>query len=208
MRSPNLLDDLPKMLESMSLGTERIRNISTSLRIFSRADTASKVSANLHEGIDSTLMILQHRLKAQDNRPAIQIIKQYGNIPEVKCYLGQLNQVFMNILANAIDAMESSNQGQSFADIEKKESAIAISTELTSNQQHVIIKIRDNGSGIPEEVKAHIFDHLFTTKEVGRGTGLGLSIAKQIVEKRHCGYLDVTSEVNQGTEFILTLPIT
>jgi signal transduction histidine kinase len=202
-----ILDDLPKMLSSMKVGCDRIRNISTSLRTFSRADSASKVCADIHEGIDSTLMILRHRLKGNETRPEIQIVKEYGNIPNVKCYLGQLNQVFMNIIANAIDALEEANQGRKFAEIDAHPNRIAIKTEMTEDNQSVIIKIKDNGKGMSESVKSCIFDHLFTTKCVGKGTGLGLSISRQIVEETHGGRLTCESVEGKGTEFGIILPI-
>ncbi|GET36501.1 trifunctional serine/threonine-protein kinase/ATP-binding protein/sensor histidine kinase [Microseira wollei] len=202
-----LLEDLPKMLSSMKVGCDRIRNISTSLRTFSRADSSSKVAVNLHEGIDSTLMILRHRLKANENRPEIQAIKVYGNIPAVKCYPGQLNQVFMNILANAIDALEESNSQRSYAEIQANPNQITIKTEVTADNQQVAIKIRDNGLGMSEEIKARIFDHLFTTKSLGKGTGLGLSISRQIVQETHGGSLTCESVLGQGTEFTIWLPI-
>ncbi|MEA5605648.1 AAA family ATPase [Nostoc sp. UHCC 0252] len=202
-----LLTDLPKMIDGMTLGTQRIRNISTSLRTFSRADTTSKVLANIHEGIDSTLLILQHRLKADHNRPAIQVIKDYGNIPLVKCYLGQLNQVFMNIIANAIDALEEVNIGRSFMEIQ--ESYPNIITILTKIEEgnNLTIKIQDNAKGMPEEVKACIFENLFTTKGVGKGTGLGLSISRQIIIENHGGSLICESVLGQGTQFIISIPI-
>ncbi|RCJ26965.1 serine/threonine protein kinase [Nostoc minutum NIES-26] len=203
-----LLEDLPKMIDGMKVGTQRIRNISTSLRTFSRADNVSKVSANIHEGIDSTLMILQHRLKANSNRPAIEIIKEYGDISLVKCYLGQLNQVFMNILANAIDALEEVNAGRSYEEnLATTHSAITIKTEINKDNQNVIIKIKDNGLGMTEEVKSCIFNHLFTTKDVGKGTGLGLSISRQIIVENHGGSLICESVLGQGTEFIISIPI-
>jgi len=202
-----LLEDLPQMLASMKNGTERIRNISTSLRTFSRADSTSKISANIHESIDSTLMILQYRLKPKDHRPAIQVIKEYGNIPAVKCYFGQLNQVLMNILSNAIDSIEESNQGRSYAEIQANPNKITITTEISEDKQSVIIKIKDNGKGISQEVKAHIFDHLFTTKSVGKGTGLGLSISRQIVEETHGGSLNCESVVGEGALFMIAIPI-
>ncbi|HAX80236.1 MAG TPA: PAS domain-containing sensor histidine kinase [Cyanobacteria bacterium UBA11372] len=202
-----ILEDLPKMLSSMKVGCDRIRNISTSLRTFSRADTTNKVSANIHEGLDSTLMILSHRLKANETRPEIQIVKEYGNIPTVKCYLGQLNQVFMNILANAIDALEESTQGRKFAEIDPDSIAITIKTEMTDDNQNVVIKIKDNGKGMSESVKSCIFEHLFTTKCVGKGTGLGLSISRQIVEETHGGSLTCESVEGKWTEFAIALPI-
>ncbi|MEG4169885.1 MULTISPECIES: AAA family ATPase [unclassified Microcoleus] len=200
-----LAEDLPKMLSSMKIGCERIKNISTSLRTFSRADTAHKVEANIHEGLDSTLMILRHRLKANDKHPEIQIIKKYGNIPKVKCYLGQLNQVFMNLLANAIDALEESNQGRSFAAIQAHPNHITIRTKVEGEK--VKISIADNGKGMSEQVKNRIFDHLFTTKDVGKGTGLGLAIARQIVEEKHGGKLSCFSTPGEGTEFVIEILI-
>ncbi|HAX80361.1 MAG TPA: ATPase [Cyanobacteria bacterium UBA11372] len=202
-----LLEDLPKMLSSMKVGCDRIRNISTSLRTFSRADRTSKVSANLHEGLDTTLMILQYRLKAKETRPAIQVIKEYAEIPSVKCYFGQLNQVFMNIISNAIDALEESNQGRSYAAIEKHPNMISIKTEIAEDRQSVLIKIKDNGLGMTKEVKSRIFDHLFTTKAVGKGTGLGLSISRQIVQETHGGSLTCSSALGEGAEFAIMLPL-
>ncbi|MEG4348338.1 AAA family ATPase [Microcoleus sp. LAD1_D3] len=200
-----LVEDLPKMLSSMKIGCERIKNISTSLRTFSRADTANKVEANIHEGLNSTLMILRHRLKASEKHPEIQIIKNYGKIPKVKCYLGQLNQVFMNLLANAIDALEESNQGRTFAEIQAHPNHITIRTKLESEK--VKISIADNGKGMSEDVKNRIFDHLFTTKDVGKGTGLGLAIARQIVEEKHGGKLSCFSTPGEGTEFVIEILI-
>ncbi|MEG4486199.1 AAA family ATPase [Microcoleus sp. D2_18a_B4] len=202
-----LIEDLPKMLLSMKSGTERIRNISKSLRTFSRADTANKVSANIHEGIDSTLMILQYRLKAKDTRPAIKIIKEYGDIPPVKCYFGQLNQVFMNLLANAIECFDEFNQGRTYAEIEALPNTIAIITQVSEDSNSVVIKIKDNGQGMSSEVKSKIFDHLFTTKGVGKGTGLGLSISRQIVEETHGGKLTCESVLGEGSEFAIALPL-
>ncbi|WP_390630063.1 hybrid sensor histidine kinase/response regulator [Leptothermofonsia sichuanensis] len=202
-----LREDLPKLLESMKLGVDRIRNISNSLRTFSRADKDYKVPFNIHEGLDSTLLILKHRLKASEQRPEIEVIKEYGNVPEVACFPGQLNQVFMNILANAIDALEDANTGRSFADIQSNPNQITIRTELAPDQQSVVIRLKDNGAGMDEEVKQKIFDHLFTTKGVGKGTGLGLAIAHQIVVEKHNGSLQVNSTPGQGSEFIIILPI-
>ncbi|HAJ61425.1 MAG TPA: hybrid sensor histidine kinase/response regulator [Cyanobacteria bacterium UBA8543] len=199
--------NLPKMLGGMQVGTERLIEISKSLRIFSRADSNSKVLANIHEGIDSTLMILQYRLKAKENRPEIKVIKDYGNIPTIQCYLGQLNQVFMNILANAIDACEDSNQGHTFDEIKDNPNTITIKTEVTQDNQSVLIKIKDNGMGMSEEVKSRIFDQLFTTKPVGQGTGLGLSISRQIVVEAHGGTLSCNTVLGEGTEFAIAIPI-
>ncbi|MCC3457143.1 MAG: response regulator [Microcoleus sp. PH2017_29_MFU_D_A] len=202
-----VLKDTAKMLSSMEVGCDRLRNISTSLRTFSRADTAVKVSANICDGIDSTLMILQHRLKAQDTRPEIQVIKKYGEIPPIKCYLGQLNQVFMNVISNAIDAVNECSYGRNFAEIAVACNTIIITTELTQDRERVVIKIKDNGKGISDDVKSHIFDHLFTTKLVGEGTGLGLSISRQIVEEIHGGSLTCSSVLGEGAQFAIALPI-
>ncbi|MEO1430476.1 MAG: AAA family ATPase [Cyanobacteria bacterium J06633_8] len=198
-----LLEDLPKLLDAMKGATKRIKNISTSLRIFSRADTDHFVSSNIHEGIDSTLLILKYRLKASENRPAIQVTKDYGDLPIIECFPGQLNQVFMNILANAIDMFDEMAQTKSYQELEANPQQITIRTGIEFNQ--VYIRIRDNGKGMSKDVQAKIFDNLFTTKEVGKGTGLGLAIARQIVVEKHGGSLDVFSEVGKGTEFLVKL---
>ncbi|WP_293296625.1 MULTISPECIES: ATP-binding protein [unclassified Microcoleus] len=202
-----LVEDLPKLIPSMKIASQRIREISTTLRTFSRADTAEKVACNLHEGIDSTLLILKYRLKANDKRPAIEIVKNYGNLPLVKCFFGQLNQVFMNILANAIDALDAACVGQTWAQLQAEPKQIMICTSRSIDLQTVTIRIKDNGPGMSEPVRLRIFDHLFTTKEVGKGTGLGLAIARQIVETTHGGTLDVESTLGHGTEFIIRIPI-
>ncbi|MEG5052492.1 MULTISPECIES: AAA family ATPase [unclassified Microcoleus] len=196
-------EDLPKLVGSMREGVKRIRDISTSLRTFSRADTNYPVACNIHDGIDSTIMILKHRLKANDTRPEIKVIREYGNLPPVECYAGQLNQVFMNLLGNAIDALEESNQGIPYAEIANQ---ITIRTDICSDKKQAIICIKDNGVGMSEVVQEKIFDELFTTKEVGKGTGLGLPIARQIVVEKHGGMLDVNSTLGIGTEFIISLP--
>ncbi|NDJ20895.1 AAA family ATPase [Nostoc sp. B(2019)] len=201
-----LSEDLPKLLSSMQVATERITDISTSLRTFSRADTSEKVACNIHEGIESTLLILKYRLKASDKRPAIQVITDYGKLPPVKCFLGQLNQVFMNILANAIDVFDTESVGQTFAQLQTNPQQIIIRTEVSNDQNTIVIRITDNGPGMSEEIKEHIFDHLFTTKEVGKGTGLGLAIARQIVEETHSGKLSCNSILGKGTEFVIEIP--
>lgn len=200
-----LVEDLEKMTSAMKEGTRRICDISTSMRTFSRADTMQKVACNLHDGLDSTIMILKYRLKANENRPAIDLIKEYGDLPELQCFPGQLNQVFMNILANAIDALEVANQGLNYQEIEANPKQIIIKTEASTDS--VTIKIKDNGSGMPQTVQKQIFEYLFTTKKVGKGTGLGLSISRQIVEEKHGGKLTCHSVLGQGTEFIIELPI-
>jgi signal transduction histidine kinase len=198
-----VLEDITKILNSLKIGTERIQNLSTSLRNFYRSDSDEKSLADLHQGLDSTLMILQHRLKGNSDRPLIEVIKSYGTLPQVYCYLGQMNQVFMNILANAIDALdEALIQGK----ITDKIFQIQIATEVDS-EQWIVIRIADNGTGIPESVKQRLFEPLFTTKPVGKGTGLGLSIAHQIVLEKHNGTLKVNSQEGMGTEFTIRIPI-
>ncbi|MBD2595676.1 AAA family ATPase [Nostoc spongiaeforme FACHB-130] len=200
-----LIEDLPKLLHSMTEATERIKSISNSLRTFSRADTVNKVIANIHDGIDSTLMILKYRLKANEQRPAINIQQEYGHIPEIECFPGQLNQVFMNILANAIDMFDEMAQTRTFAELQTHPQEITIRTYVTANQ--VYIHIRDNGKGMSADVTSRIFDHLFTTKGVGKGTGLGLAIARQIIEEKHGGKITVNSVLSEGTEFVIQLPV-
>ena len=201
-----LLDDIPKMLMSMEVGCDRIRNISTNLCTFSRTDKSTKTTFNLHRGLDSTLLILKYRLKANPSRPAIAIEKHYGNIPEIKCFPGQINQVFMNILANAIDALDENSRDTDYAFLEAHPSKITISTQF--NQDRILVRIRDNGAGIPKDIQPQIFKHLYTTKAMGKGTGLGLAIVHQIIVGHHGGRIDVNSSPGQGTEFIITLPIT
>ncbi|MEG4444070.1 AAA family ATPase [Microcoleus sp. AT9_B4] len=201
-----LREDLPKLIGSMKEGVERIRNISTSLRTFSRADSDRPVAFNIHDGLESTLLILKHRLKASEFRPAIEVVKEYGKLPLVKCFPGQLNQVFMNVLANAIDALEESNKGRSFNEIKALPNQITVHTALIESNNQVVIRIKDNGVGMSAEVKANIFNHLFTTKSVGQGTGLGLSIARQIVVEKHGGTLVVNSSLGQGSEFVISIP--
>ena len=265
-----LAEDLPKVLASMKVGADRIRKIVLSLRNFSRLDQLEKTKFDLHEGIDSTLMILQHRLKAKPERPAIRIVKEYGDLPLVECYVGQLNQVFMNILSNAIDALEEYNQEQSAEYVKANPNIINIRTEVGNgewdigqapsgrlrlrasgighreevtpnsklqiensglsvaeasklktqnsklktqnspmpNVPFVVIRIADNGRGIPDEVRSHIFDPFFTTKAVGKGTGMGLSISHQIVVEKHQGKIECISELGRGTEFLISIPVT
>ena len=203
-----LREDLPQLMRAMRDGGDRIKAISQSLRTFSRADveTDTKQMFDLHEGLESTVLILQHRLKANEQRPAIEVVRAYGELPPVPCFPGQLNQVFMNILANAIDALDETNQNRSFADIKAHPHRITIQT--VAGEQQVTVTIADNGPGMPETVQAKIFDHLFTTKAVGKGTGLGLAIARQIIVDKHGGDLSVQSQVGQGTAFCIQLPMT
>ncbi|MEG4998346.1 PAS domain S-box protein [Microcoleus sp. B4-D4] len=200
-----LVEDFPKIVSSMSVGIERIDQIVKSLRNFARHDDSQMKPVNLHEGIDSTLLILNHRLKGNGEIPSIAIVKEYGKLPPVKCFGGPINQVFMNILSNAIDALGDGNSKQSFQEMRESPSQIKICTEVREN--FVEIKIADNGPGIAEEVKQRIFDTFFTTKPVGKGTGMGLSISYQIVVERHNGELSCTSELGKGTEFIIKMPI-
>jgi two-component system, NtrC family, sensor kinase len=197
--------DLPQIIRSMQDGGHRIIEISKSLRTFSRTDADVKHPFNLHDGLDSTLLLLRHRFKANQHRPEIKVISHYGETPLIQCFPGQLNQVFMNILANAIDALDEASQGRSFAEIEQQPNQITIRTAVENDQ--VKVTIADNGPGMPESVRTKIFDHSFTTKPVGKGTGLGLAIAQQIVVDKHGGAIAVRSTPGQGSEFVLSLPL-
>ncbi|MFB2770528.1 AAA family ATPase [Pelatocladus sp. BLCC-F211] len=204
-----LVQDLPKVLDSMKVGTSRIRNIVLGLRNFSRLDEADMKPVDIHQGIDNTLMILQHKLKANNDRPEIQVIKEYGELPEVTCYAGQLNQVFMNILSNAIDALDDGNQKWAIGNSQNQQiliPTIHIRTEVADD--HTLrIRIADNGLGINSEVQQKIFDPFFTTKPVGSGTGLGLSISYQIIVDKHKGNLVCYSTLGEGTEFVIEIPM-
>ncbi|VXD15335.1 PAS domain-containing protein [Planktothrix paucivesiculata] len=200
-----IAEDLPQLLTSMKTGAERIRDIVKSLRIFSRLDESELKSIDLHENIDSTLMLLESRLKEQPHHPAIQVIKQYGNLPRVECYAGELNQVFMNLLANAIDAVEQRNKQRSLPEIIADPGMIWITTSLTDFQQ-VQIRVADNGIGMSSEVLAKIFDPFFTTKDVGLGTGLGMSTSYKIIVETHKGQLSCISEIGLGTECVIEIP--
>ncbi|MCF4967265.1 trifunctional serine/threonine-protein kinase/ATP-binding protein/sensor histidine kinase [Nostoc sp. CMAA1605] len=198
-----LVQDLPKVLESMKIGSSRIRNIVIGLRNFSRLDESEMKPVDIHEGIESTLMILQHRLKEKSDAPEILVTKDYTQLPLVNCYAGQLNQVFMNIISNAIDALEDSRLPVT----EKVENLqINIKTELLASNT-VRVSITDNGSGMTETTKQKIFDPFFTTKPIGSGTGLGLSISYQVVVEKHKGQLTCNSILGQGTEFLIDIPI-
>ncbi|MEA5419131.1 GAF domain-containing protein [Spirulina sp. CCNP1310] len=192
-------EDLPKILASMKMGTERIRQIVLSLRTFSRLDESQMKAVDIHEGIDSTLLILHHRLKARSGHGKIQLDKDYGDLPRVECYAAQLNQVFMNILSNAMDAVE-----ERAAEDATFKPVLKIVTRCLDEQ--VQIQIFDNGKGISPTAQSQIFDPFFTTKPIGKGTGLGLSISYQIVVERHHGHLQCLSEPGQGTEFRITIP--
>ncbi len=198
--------DLPKILNSMEVGAGRIRQIVLSLRNFSRLDEADFKAVDIHEGIDNTLLILQHRLKAHPERPAIKVIRDYGSLPPVECYPGQLNQASMNILTNAIDALESANIKRSDQALKKNPSQITIQTSLVDSDW-MKISISDNGIGMPESVRKRIFDPFFTTKPIGQGTGMGMPISYQIIIEKHGGKLDCYSIPDQGTEFVIQVPI-
>lgn len=201
-----LQDDLPKLLNSMRMGTDRIRKIVLSLRHFSRMDESKYRAVDIHEGIDSTLLILQYRLKAKPECPGIEIVRDYGDLPPVECYAGQLNQAVMNIVVNAIDALEEANAKRTYQDIQANPSRITIRTAIV-NERWVEIAIADNGPGIPEAVLQKIFDPFFTTKPVGKGTGMGMSICHQIITEKHGGKLDCFSNPGEGAEFVLQIPI-
>jgi hypothetical protein len=219
-----LTKDLPNLLNSMEVGTKRIEQIILSLRNFSRLDESEKKLVDIHEGIDSTLLILQSRFKNHQTGKTINLIKKYGNLPLVECYPGLLNQVFMNILANAIDAIEeevgSGGQGAGEAggvwggykkasqtsNAQCSMPQIRVCTEVIDNRE-VIIRIGDNGSGIPESLQKRLFDPFFTTKPVGKGTGLGLSISYQIIVEKHGGQLQCISAFGKGSEFIIKIPV-
>ncbi|MEH2379906.1 MAG: ATP-binding protein [Nostoc sp.] len=186
--------DLPLLLSSMKVGAQRIREIVLSLRNFSRLDEADMKEVDIHEGIDNTLLLLNHRLQ-----PEIEVIKKYGDLPLVECYPAQLNQVFMNIISNAIDAILDQK-----ADSDKSKQIIIDTLKI--DDVYIKVGIRDNGSGISPEIQNKLFDPFFTTKPVGKGTGLGLSVCYQIIDK-HKGKIEVISEFEQGTEFAIILPI-
>ncbi|BAY08072.1 PAS domain-containing sensor histidine kinase [Calothrix sp. NIES-2098] len=215
-----IIEDLPRLLSSMKVGANRIREIVLSLRTFSRLDEAEVKEVNIHDGIDSTLMILQNRLKPKTGNSQIQVIKEYGKLPLVECYAGQLNQVFMNIIVNAIDALEEYDQKRSPQEIIENPSQITICTEFrqgetriesaeephsTNSESSIVIRIIDNGPGISEAVCNRLFDPFFTTKSIGKGTGLGLSISYQIIVERHQGQIECYSTPGH-TEFAIVIP--
>ncbi|HIK05645.1 MAG TPA: hybrid sensor histidine kinase/response regulator [Trichormus sp. M33_DOE_039] len=200
-----ILKDLSSIMQSMQVGTDRVTEIVSSLNKFSRHREVGKKLTNLHEGIESTLLILGHRLKANANRPAIQIIKEYGDLPLVKCYPGEINQVFMNLISNAIDAIEEVQKNQAYHELAQNPGVIKLKTEVIGAK--IICIIADNGIGIGEEVKTKIFDAFYTTKPIGKGTGLGLSIAYQIVVVNHRGNISCHSTPDIGLNFVIELPI-
>lgn len=197
-----LAQDVPKLLESMAMGTQRIREIVLSLRTFAQLDQAEYKQTDIHKGLDSALLLVQHRLHSADNKldkpdmQRISMTKQYGNLPLVSCYPNQLNQVFTHLINNALDALEGSSQS---------DKVLSITTECLEHQ--AVVRIVDNGPGISNAIKHKIFDPFFTTKSVGQGTGLGLSISYQIVTARHQGQLECHSQPGQGCEFVMTIPI-
>jgi two-component system NtrC family sensor kinase len=176
------------------------------LRNFSRMDEAEVKSVDLHEGIDSTLMILHNRIKDTSSHRGIEIIREYGDLPLLECYAGQLNQVFMNVLSNAIDALSERDSQRSPQEIKQNPSTITIQTRKLDPRQ-VQISIADNGPGMPEPVRQRLFEPFFTTKPIGKGTGLGLSISYQVIVEKHLGQLECISALGQGAEFVITLPL-
>lgn len=205
--------DLPKLFSSMQIGAERIREIVQSLRVFSRLDEAEVKEVNIHEGIDSTLMILHNRLKAKSDCPEIDVVKEYGNLPLIECHAGQLNQVFMNILTNAIDALEDHERKRQVA---KEDGCLIVDEPITPtihirtevvDGDRVAIHIADNGPGMTQEVQQRLFDPFFTTKPIGKGTGLGMSISHQIITEKHKGSLRCVSAPQKGSEFVIEVPI-
>ncbi|WP_414859120.1 response regulator [Nostoc sp. KVJ3] len=200
-----LLDDLSKIIQSMRVGTERVTEIVSYLNNFSRHREVGKKLANLHEGLESTLLILGHRFKQKAHHPAIQLVKEYGKLPLVECFPGEINQVFMNLICNAIDAIEETYKSSDLDINYQHAGVIKIKTEVVGEQ--VILRIADNGSGINKAESTKIFDAFYTTKPVGKGTGLGLSIAYQIVVNNHQGKLTYHSQPGEGIEFIIELPI-
>lgn len=200
-----LNQDLVKLLQSMKVGTDRIQQIVLSLRNFSRLDESEFKAVDLHEGIDNTLLILQHRLMAPES-PAIEVIKDYAQLPLVECYPGQLNQVFMNLIANAIDVLNEVVPQRIKDEQPAQPSTIWISTQMKA-EDRVQITIADNGSGMPETVRSRVFDPFFTTKPVGKGTGLGLSISYQIVTEKHNGKMECHSTSGEGTKFVVEIPL-
>ncbi|MCW6053152.1 PAS domain S-box protein [Lyngbya sp. CCAP 1446/10] len=201
-----LREDLLKILSSMKIGSDRIREIVLSLRNFSRLDDSVKKPANIHEGIDNTLIILHNKLRARSEYPEITIIKNYGKLPLIECYSGQLNQVFMNLASNSIDALEDAcNQKKRAGDSDWKPT-ISIRTEAL-NENSICIKIADNALGMTEDVRSQLFDPFFTTKPLGKGTGLGLSISYRIIVEKHGGTLTCSSVLGEGTEFAIELPL-
>ncbi len=204
-----ILQDIPDVLESMKIGTDRIRQIVLTLRNFSRLDESEMKPVDVREGIDSTLLILKSRLKGHGDLTDIEIIKNYGEVPPVDCYAGQLNQVFMNVISNAIDALRERDRSREPEDMMKNPNTITITTQVVEQEDdgRAVISIKDNGMGISDDIKNRLFDPFFTTKQVGSGTGLGLSISYQIITEKHGGQLSCVSTPGQGAEFIIEIPL-
>lgn len=202
-----LIQDTPQVISSINTGLARISNISNSLRTFSRTDISNKIVFDIHEGIDSTLTILSHRLKYNKQRSQIQVIKDYGKLPLIECYPEQINQVFMNIIANAIDALDEYNQNLVDNKVSNNISKIIIKSVFNEDKKSVFITFKDNGMGIPMEIQEHVFEQFFTTKPRGKGTGLGLSISRQIIEEKHSGNMKCSSILGEGTEFLVEIPV-
>jgi len=196
-----LLEDLPKVMSSMQMGSDRIREIVKSMQSFSRSDSSNMTLCDLHDSMDSTVLILRNRLNPQKNRRDIEVVKNYGELPLVECYSGQLNQVFMNLISNAIDALEEAAEERPDTLLK-----IYIRTEVVEKDR-VRVQITDTGSGITAQVKERMFEQFFTTKKIGKGTGLGLPIVYQILVENHRGILQCESEPGKGTEFIIELPV-
>ena len=201
-----ILGDLPDIFQSMEKGTDRITTIVTSLRNFSRLDESGIKVVDIHEGLESTLMILQHRFRNESGHPFIAVVRDYGELPPIACYAGQLNQVFMNILINALDAFDESRLKQPSQNNQNKDFCLQLKTS-TIDSEYIEILISDNGPGIPKAIQEKIFDPFFTTKSVGKGTGMGLAISYQIITENHGGTLDFTSHLQKGTDFRIRLPI-
>ncbi|MFO8040783.1 MAG: ATP-binding protein [Sodalinema sp.] len=203
-----LKEDFPLIVDSMKVSVDRIQEIVSSLRQFSRLD-AEETLCDVHEGLDSTLVVLRHRLKANSERPEIKVMKDYSELPKIPARPGQLNQVFMNLLSNAIDAVEEGNQGLSYSKIQENPNIIAIRTQYLQDDEgdRIAICIADNGAGISLDVQSRLFETFFTTKDGERGTGLGLSLSRQIITENHGGSLTFDSTPGQGTEFIIELPV-
>ncbi|TAD76235.1 MAG: sensor histidine kinase [Oscillatoriales cyanobacterium] len=191
----------------MRHGVQRLQEVSKSLRIMARTDLDTPVKFDIHDGINSAILILKHRLKATQSRPEIQLIADYQDLPEVECFAGQLNQVFTNLLGNAIDALEELNSDRKCQHRCDRPNWIVIETRLLADQSTISICIRDNGVGIAPSIQPRIFDRSFTTKPVGQGTGLGLALCREIVVQRHQGTIAVESELGQSTAFTITLPL-
>ncbi|MEQ8385719.1 MAG: ATP-binding protein [Coleofasciculus sp. A1-SPW-01] len=209
-----IVEDLPKMVSSMQIGANRIRDIVLSLRNFSRLDEQQMQSVDIHQGLDSTLLILHNRLKAKAERPEIQVIKNYGDLPPVMCYGSQLNQVFMNLIANAIDAFDNQPEPRQITISTAVQSGeywqkqgILSECDRASQTPWAVITIADNGPGMPKATQDHLFDPFFTTKPTGKGTGLGLSIAHNIIVEKHQGQIRCISQEGKGTQFIVAIPL-